>query len=62
MKLKGRHSETVSDIHRKSQAVLNSIRENYFHVVSEAWGVKNNGITAYVSNETIFMEMAAKIQ
>jgi hypothetical protein len=37
MKLKGRHFETVSDIQKKSQAVLNSIKENYFHGASEAW-------------------------
>jgi hypothetical protein len=31
MKLKGRHSETVSDIQREWQAVLDSIKENDFH-------------------------------
>jgi hypothetical protein len=31
MKLKGQHSETVSDIQRESQVVLDSINENYFH-------------------------------
>jgi histone-lysine N-methyltransferase SETMAR len=31
MKLKGRHFETVSDIQRESQVILNSIEENYFH-------------------------------
>jgi hypothetical protein len=37
MKLKGRHVETVSDIQRESQAVLNSIKENDFHGAFEAW-------------------------
>jgi hypothetical protein len=35
-KLKGRHFETVSDIQRDSQAVLNSIKENDFHSSFEA--------------------------
>jgi hypothetical protein len=33
MKLKGRHFETVSDIQRESQAVLDSIKENDFQVL-----------------------------
>jgi hypothetical protein len=37
MKLKERHFETVSDIQRESQAVLDSIKENYFHSAFEAW-------------------------
>jgi hypothetical protein len=37
MKLKGQHFETVSDIQRKSQAVLNNIKENDFHGAFEAW-------------------------
>jgi histone-lysine N-methyltransferase SETMAR len=37
MKLKGRRFETVSDIHRESQAVLDSIKENGFHGAFEAW-------------------------
>jgi hypothetical protein len=37
MKLKGRCSETVSDIQRESQAVLYSIKENDFHGAFEAW-------------------------
>jgi hypothetical protein len=36
MKLKGRRSETVPDIQRESQAVLDSIKENDFHGASEA--------------------------
>jgi histone-lysine N-methyltransferase SETMAR len=36
MKLKGQF-ETVSDIQRESQAVLNSNMENYFHDAFEAW-------------------------
>jgi hypothetical protein len=36
-KLKGRHFETVSDIQRELQAVIDSINENYFHSAFEAW-------------------------
>jgi hypothetical protein len=41
-KLKGRRFETVSDIHRESLAVLDSIKENDFHCAFQAW--KNDGI------------------
>jgi hypothetical protein len=37
MKLKGRRFETVPDIQREAQAVLDSIKENYFHGASDAW-------------------------
>jgi hypothetical protein len=37
MKLKGRRFETVSDIQRESQAVLDSITENYIHGAFEVW-------------------------
>jgi histone-lysine N-methyltransferase SETMAR len=37
MKLKGRRFETVSDIQRESQAVLDSIREDDLHGAFEAW-------------------------
>jgi hypothetical protein len=37
IKLKGQHFETVSDIQRESQAVLDSIKENVFHGTFEAW-------------------------
>jgi hypothetical protein len=37
MKLKGRRIETVSDIQRESQAILNSIKENNFHGAFEVW-------------------------
>jgi hypothetical protein len=40
MKLNGRRCETVSEIQRESQAVLNSIKENDFHGAFEAWGGK----------------------
>jgi hypothetical protein len=36
MKVKGRHFETASDIRRKSQAVLDSVKENDFHGAVEA--------------------------
>jgi hypothetical protein len=37
MKLKGWRFETVSDIQRELQAVLDSIKENDFHSAIEAW-------------------------
>jgi hypothetical protein len=37
MKLKGRGFETVADIPRESQAVLDIIKENDFHGAFEAW-------------------------
>jgi hypothetical protein len=37
MKLKGQRFETVSDIQRESQAVLDSIKENDVHGVFEVW-------------------------
>jgi hypothetical protein len=61
MKLKGQHFNTVSDIQMESQAVPNSIKENYFHGVFEAWK-KNDATIVYVPKETILMEMAAKIE
>jgi hypothetical protein len=36
-KLKGRPFETVSDIQRESQAVLESTKGNDFHGAFEAW-------------------------
>jgi hypothetical protein len=36
-KLKGQRFETVSDIQRELQAVLDSIKENDFHGSIEAW-------------------------
>jgi transposase len=43
MKLKGRRFETVSDIQRESQAVLDSIKEIYFHGTFETWEKKKMG-------------------
>jgi hypothetical protein len=37
MKLKERRFETVSDIQRESEAVLDSIKENDYHSAFEAW-------------------------
>jgi hypothetical protein len=37
MKLKGRRFETVPDIQRELQAVLDSIKENDFYNAFEAW-------------------------
>jgi hypothetical protein len=36
MKLKGQSSETVFDMGRESQMILDSIKENYFHGAFEA--------------------------
>jgi uncharacterized protein (DUF924 family) len=60
MKLKGQHFETVSDMQRELQVVLNSIKENVFRGASEAW--KNDGIAVYVPKETILKGMVAKIE
>jgi hypothetical protein len=60
MKLKGRRFETVSDIQRESQAVLDSIKENDFHGAFETW--KKRQFAVYVPKETILKEVAAKIE
>jgi hypothetical protein len=59
MKLKGRF-ETLSDIQRESQAVLDSIKENYFTVLLKHG--KNDGLAAYVPKETILKEMTVTIE
>jgi hypothetical protein len=59
MKLMGRF-ETVSEIQRKSHAVLDGIKENDSHGVLKHG--KKDGITVYVPKETILKEMAAKIE
>jgi hypothetical protein len=51
MKLEGRRFETMSDIQRESQAVLNSIKENDFNGAFEVQ--KNSGIAVYIPKETI---------
>jgi hypothetical protein len=53
--------ETVCDIQRESQAVLDSIKENYFHGAFEAWK-KNYVITVYIHKKTILKEKVAKIE
>jgi hypothetical protein len=60
MKLKGQHFETVSDTQWESQALLDSIKENYFHGAFEVW--KNDGIAVYIPKETILKDMIAKIK
>jgi hypothetical protein len=60
MKLTGQHFETVSDIQRESQVVLDSIKGNDFHGAFEEW--KNDGIAVYIPEEIILKEMAAKIE
>jgi hypothetical protein len=49
MKLKGRRFETMSDIQRESQAVLDSIEENHFHGAFVAG--KDDAIAVYVPKE-----------
>jgi hypothetical protein len=51
IKLKGRRFDTVYDIQRESQAVLDSIKENDFNGAFEAW--KKDGIAVYVPKKTI---------
>jgi hypothetical protein len=60
MKLKGPRFETMSDIQRESQLVLDSIQESDFH--SALKHGKNDGIAVYVPKETILKEMASKIE
>jgi hypothetical protein len=43
MKLKGRHFETVYDIQRESQVVLDSIKKYDFHAAFEAWKKQLDG-------------------
>jgi hypothetical protein len=57
MKLKRQRFETVSDIRRKSQAVLDSREENDFHSVLKC--AEHN--TVYMPRESILREMAATI-
>jgi hypothetical protein len=57
MKLKGRSFETVSNIQRESQAVLDSM----ISTVLLKRG-KGDEIAVYVPKETISKEMAAKIE
>jgi hypothetical protein len=58
MKLKGRRFQTVPDIRRELQVILDSIKENDFFGAFEAW--KKDGIAVYVPKETILKEMATK--
>jgi hypothetical protein len=41
--------------------VLDSIKENDFHVAFEAWEKKKGGIAVYIPKETILKDVAAKI-
>jgi hypothetical protein len=60
MKLKGQRFETVSDIQRESQAVLDSIKKMTSTVLLKHG--KSDWIAVYVPKETILKEMAAKIE
>jgi hypothetical protein len=63
MKLKGPHFETVSDIQRELQVVLNSINKMTSTVLlkCEKRKQKNNGITVYVPKETILKGWQPKL-
>jgi hypothetical protein len=51
------------DIQRESQAVLDSIKENYFHGAFEAWKKRwNNGIAVYFNKKNILKGMETKIE
>jgi hypothetical protein len=52
--------ETVSNIQRVSQAVLDIIQDNDFHVLLKRG--KHDRIAVYDPKETILKEMAAKIK
>jgi hypothetical protein len=57
----GTRSETVSDIQRESQAVLDNIEASDFHGAFGE-GKKHDGIAVYVPRETVLKETAAKIE
>jgi hypothetical protein len=59
MKLKGRHFQTVFDIQRKSQAVLDSIKGHNFHGAFEAW--KERWDRCIRSQRDYLKKMAAEI-
>jgi hypothetical protein len=60
MKRKGRCFETMPDIQRESQAVLDSIKENGFHGAFGAW--EKRWDRCILSQETILKAMVAKIE
>jgi hypothetical protein len=60
MKMRGRRFETVSDIQRESQAVLDSIKKMTSTVLLKRG--KNNGIAVYIPKKTILKEIAAKTE
>jgi GH15 family glucan-1,4-alpha-glucosidase len=60
MKLKGRRFETVSEVQRESQLVLNSNKENEFQATFEAW--KKTMESLYTFPRVYLKEMAAKIE
>jgi histone-lysine N-methyltransferase SETMAR len=60
MKLKGRRFETVSDIQRESQAILDSIKENDFHGAFEERRKRRDRCVR--NRDTILKEKVAKIE
>jgi hypothetical protein len=50
----------VSDIQRESQTILNSIKENNFHIAPEVW--EKQWDRCIRSQGDILMKMAAKIE
>jgi hypothetical protein len=55
-----RRFETVSDIQKESQMVLDNTKENDFHGAFEGW--KNRWLNCIHSQGTILKEMAVKIE
>jgi hypothetical protein len=53
IKLQGRRIQTLSDIQRESQAILNSIEENDFHGAFETW--ENQWIRCMYSQGDFFL-------
>jgi hypothetical protein len=60
MKLKGRRFETMSDIQRKSQTVLDSIEQNHFHGAFEGW--KETMGLLYTFPRDFLKKLAGKIE
>jgi hypothetical protein len=59
MKPKGRRFETVSDIQRESQSVLDNIKEKTPKVLLKR---EKNDVIIYIPKETILKEVVAKIK
>jgi hypothetical protein len=60
MKLKGRHFETVSDIHGNLKWHLTTLKKMTSTILLKCG--KNDGIAVYIPKETTMKEIAAKIE